>query len=141
MYATVPSTTGPVPARVAVTAPRSSPSGSAASFAMPKSSSFAAPRVVMKMFSGLMSRWTIPFACAASSASASSIAVSTSRRHGRPRPGQPRPQRLALEQLHHEEERPLMIPDIVQGADVRMVEAGDGLRLALETARVGPGRR
>jgi hypothetical protein len=38
--------------------------------AMPKSNSFAWPRRVMKMLAGFTSRWTMPFACAASSASA-----------------------------------------------------------------------
>ena len=38
--------------------------------ASPKSSSFAWPRSVTKMLAGLMSRWTMPFACAAASASA-----------------------------------------------------------------------
>ena len=31
------------------------------SFAKPKSRIFACPRLVTKMFAGLMSRWTIPF--------------------------------------------------------------------------------
>ena len=46
-----------------------------ATFASPKSKIFACPRVVTKMFAGLMSRCTIPFACAASSASAVSIPI------------------------------------------------------------------
>ena len=40
------------------------------SFARPKSSTFACLRWVTKIFAGLMSRCTIPFACAASNASA-----------------------------------------------------------------------
>ena len=46
--------------------------------ASPKSSIFAWPRRVTKMFAGLMSRCTMPPACAASSASAISIARSSS---------------------------------------------------------------
>jgi len=42
----------------------------AGSFANPKSRIFACPRSVRKMFAGLTSRWTMPFACAASSPSA-----------------------------------------------------------------------
>jgi hypothetical protein len=42
-------------------------------FASPKSRIFACSRSVMKMFAGLMSRWTMPRWCAASSASASSM--------------------------------------------------------------------
>jgi hypothetical protein len=44
------------------------------SFARPKSKTLACPWSVTKMLAGLMSRWTIPLACAASSASAISIA-------------------------------------------------------------------
>ena len=39
------------------------------SFARPKSSTFACPRLVTKIFAGLMSRWMIPSACATSRAS------------------------------------------------------------------------
>jgi hypothetical protein len=42
-------------------------------FASPKSITLAWPVFVSMMFAGLMSRWMIPFACAASSASATSI--------------------------------------------------------------------
>ena len=40
------------------------------SFARPKSRTFACPRLVTKIFAGLISRWIIPWACAASKASA-----------------------------------------------------------------------
>ena len=43
------------------------------SLANPKSRIFACPRLVMKVLAGLMSRWTMPSAWAASSASAISI--------------------------------------------------------------------
>jgi len=43
-------------------------------FAKPKSRILACPRLVTKMFADLMSRWMMPSACAASSASAISIA-------------------------------------------------------------------
>src|SRR6267142_2629059 len=43
------------------------------SFARPKSSTFACPRFVTKIFAGLMSRWIIPSAWAASKASATWI--------------------------------------------------------------------
>src|SRR5205814_2172264 len=55
---------------------RRAPSGGA-SLASPKSSTFACPRLVTKMFAGLMSRCTMPLAWAASSASAIWIASST----------------------------------------------------------------
>ena len=45
--------------------------------ASPKSRILACPRSVTKMFAGLMSRWTMPLACAASSASAISMRQAT----------------------------------------------------------------
>jgi len=48
-------------------------------FANPKSRILVCPLLVTKMFAGLMSRWTIPFAWAASSASAISIPRSSMR--------------------------------------------------------------
>ena len=41
-------------------------------------------------------------------------------------------ERLALEQLHHQEVRVALVPDVEERADVRVVERGDRLRLALE---------
>ena len=52
--------------------------GGTATFASPKSRILAWPRSVTKMFAGLMSRWTIPFVCAASRASAISMASDSS---------------------------------------------------------------
>ena len=73
MYATVPSV-APVCVRDSSGAAVSSVGASAESakrrtLAKPKSSSFAWPRAVTKMFAGVISRWMMPFACAASSAS------------------------------------------------------------------------
>ena len=45
---------------------------------------------------------------------------------------QPLGQRVALQVLHDQEVDPVLGADIVKGADVRVVQAGDGLRLALE---------
>ena len=45
---------------------------------------------------------------------------------------QPLRQRLALDQLHHQVVGRALAADVEQRADVRVVEAGDGLRLALE---------
>ena len=41
-------------------------------------------------------------------------------------------ERFALEQLHHQEVRVALVPDVEQRADVGVVERGDRLRLALE---------
>ena len=79
MYATVPTAvpglvrncrSGPA---VAAVIPSAAVSGEAFTLASPKSRTLACPRLVTKMFAGLMSRCTIPSACAASSASAISI--------------------------------------------------------------------
>ena len=45
---------------------------------------------------------------------------------------QPLGQRVALQVLHDQEVDPVLLPDVVERADVRVVQAGDGLRLALE---------
>ena len=55
--------------------------------------------------------------------------------------GKPRRQRLAFEVFHHQEVDALVAADVVQGADVRMVQRRDGARLALEAGRVTPDRR
>ena len=41
-------------------------------------------------------------------------------------------ERLPLEQLHHQEVRVALVPDVEERADVGVVERGDRLRLALE---------
>ena len=53
--------------------------GFGGSLAKPKSRIFAWPRGVIKIFAGLMSRWTMPFVWAASSASAICVARSSRR--------------------------------------------------------------
>ena len=53
-------------------------------------------------------------------------------------PFQPRGERLALEVLHHQIVDAFLMANVVQRADVGVVEAGDGAGLALETlAQVG----
>ena len=72
-------------------------------FARPKSRIFACPRAVTKIFAGLMSRWTIPLACAASRASAISIA-SEQNRFDLHRPSRDAVlQRHAFQKLHGDE--------------------------------------
>ena len=41
-------------------------------------------------------------------------------------------ERFAFEALHHEEVDAVLVADVVQRADVRVIEAGDDLRFALE---------
>ncbi len=45
---------------------------------------------------------------------------------------QPRGQRFSLDQFHHQEVDAVVLADVVQRADVRMVQCGDGLGFALE---------
>ena len=54
---------------------------------------------------------------------------------------EPLGQRLALEQLHDEKVGRAVAADVVERADVRMVERGDGPRLALEARAPGPDPR
>src|SRR4029078_998094 len=42
-------------------------------------------------------------------------------------------QRLALEELHHQEVAVFVTADIVDNTDVRMIQAGERLRLAFES--------
>ena len=76
----------------------------AVTFARPKSRILAWPRLVTKMLAGLMSRWTMPLVCAASSASAISMARSS--RCSRFRSGRPAIAMLqghALQKFHGDE--------------------------------------
>ena len=57
---------------------------------------------------------------------------------------QPRRQRLAFEKLHHQEVDAVLMADVVQVADVRVIQRGDRARLALEAlsgARIGDAMR
>ena len=51
---------------------------------------------------------------------------------GQRSPGDPQPQGLALEQLHHQEMPVLVLPDVVDRADVGMVKRRGGARLPPE---------
>jgi hypothetical protein len=52
---------------------------------------------------------------------------------GKRAPFEPRREGLALDQLHHQVAGLPFVSDVEQGADVGVVEAGDGLGFALET--------
>ena len=101
-------------------------------FARPKSRILACPRETTKMLAGFRSRWTIPFACADSSASAIWVPSSSSAlKLERPAPD-PVGERLALEQLHRDEVLPLVLVDLVDRADPGVIERRGRPRLALE---------
>ena len=53
-------------------------------------------------------------------------------------PGDARRQRLAFEMLHHQEVDALVAADVVQRADVGMIQRRDGPRLALEPIAGSP---
>ena len=94
---------------------------------MPKSSTLMRPSLVRKTFSGLMSRWTMPRACAAPSASPIAATISTAAA-GSSRPfagsgGDALAQRFPFEQLATRcSGEPSIVADVVHGHDVGMVE-------------------
>ena len=106
--------------------------------ARPKSRSFAWPRSVMKMLPGLMSRWTRPLPCAASSASAICSPTSTAMSVGKRLPVDLVVERRAFQQLHHDEMAARVLADVVDGADVRMVQPRRRTRFALEPVDCSP---
>ena len=107
---------------------------------MPKSASSASPSC-SRMFSGLMSRWTIPCRCAKSSAPATCRVIRivfVDRQQLLAR--EPVAQRLALHERHHIEQRTVRASRIVQRQDVRVLQIGGDLDL-LEEALRAEGRR
>ena len=86
------------------------------------------------MFAGLMSRWTMPLACAASSPSAIWMPRSSTASISKRLASDPVPERLTLQQFHGDEGSPIGLIDLVDGANVRMVQRGRGFGLALESA-------
>ena len=73
-----------------------------------------------------------PCRCAADSASAISVATVSACSSGSGPFASRSRQRLARQVLHHEVGGAVMLADVVQRADVRVVQPGDGLGLALE---------
>ena len=95
------------------------------------------------MLLGFTSRWTIPWSCAetrASAACASRVAASVA--SSGPDAPHPLAQRLAVDVLHHQPAHVLLVDEVEDGDDVRVVERGGetGLALgALELDVVPPG--
>ena len=85
------------------------------------------------MFAGLMSRCTMPSACAASSASAISIASDKQQLQSPRTARDPVLQRLPVQELHGDERLALLLADVVNGADVGMVQRGSRLSFAPES--------
>ena len=100
------------------------------------------PRRVTNRLAGLMSRCTTPCAWAASSASAICAPSSSTSSSGSGAARDAILQRLAIEQLHHHELLAVVGADVVERADVRVIEVRDDPRFALEALdRVGVGVR
>ena len=111
----------------------------APSRARPKSSSFAPARVSMTL-PGLRSRWTIAARGARDRARRRSARRCAASRRAAARPRREAlGERLALEQLHHQVVGVALAADVVERADVRVVERRDRAGLALE-ARAHLGR-
>ena len=103
--------------------------------ARPKSSSFT-PVFVSMTLPGLRSRWTMPCAVRRVERVGDLDRRSRSACVGRQRAlAEAVRQRLALEQLHDEVVGPVLVADVVERADVRVVERRDRPRLALEALR------
>src|SRR5277367_1372941 len=84
------------------------------------------------MFAGLMSRWMMPSRCAASRASATSIATSSVFSSGIGRSAMVRFKVCPSRKLHGDKAPAILIANLVDGADIRMVERGRGTSLAAE---------
>ena len=103
-------------------------------FARPKSSTLTMPSRVIAMLAGLRSRWTMPFSCAASSASAICRAMaSASRDRQRGRSVEPLGKRLALDELEDQRVNAVAVLEPVDGADVRMIQRREQPCFALES--------
>ena len=90
------------------------------------------PDGVTKMLAGLMSRWMIPLVCAASSAVATCCAMIDREADRERPPADLVGERPPFEQLHRDEGPAVVLADLVDGADVRMVERRRRPRLARE---------
>ena len=88
-----------------------------------------------QMLAGLMSRWTMPAACAAASADAICAAYASAVATGSGPPRQQRVERHAIDELHRDERRAVVLVDLVDGDDVRVVERRGGARFLDEAAR------
>ena len=113
--------------------PKLALAGAASCFnlAKPKSSSFV-PDFVSMMLPGFRSRWVTPLRCALSSASEISMAYCKTCWIGSGPFTQALREGLAFEIFHHQEIDVVLMAGVVEGADVRMVQAGDGFCFAVE---------
>ena len=100
--------------------------------AKPKSAIFTRPRRSSRMFSGLMSRWTMPWSWAYWSASQICGTMASASR-GETRPAcEQLPQVHAVHEFHEEVKQPVRSPELIDGDDAGMVQPGQRLGLAGE---------
>ena len=102
-------------------------------FARPKSRILTWPRSVTKMFAGLMSRWMIPLLWAAQSASAISVAHSITSSSGSGLPRDVMLKRRAFHKLHGNKRLAVLRVDLVDRADVGMIQRGRRTRLSAKS--------
>src|SRR6266849_5210695 len=98
--------------------------------ASPKSISFAPPWVSM-MFPGFRSRCTMPWRCATASASATAMPVLKISFSGIAPLRNLSARVLTLQKLHHHVVGSILRADVIKMTNVRMVQRGNGLGLAL----------
>src|SRR6202022_981606 len=107
------------------------PVGSMA-FASPKSSTFTVPSRRTLTLAGFRSRWMIPCSCAASSASAICFAIGSASAIGDRAACNALREVSALDEFHHEGGDASAFFEPIDGGDVRMIQRGERLSLALE---------
>ena len=97
--------------------------------ARPKSITLASPRAVTMMLAGLMSRCRMPCAWASLKPSTIWTAIVRISREIERRPAESDVERLAVDVLHRDVVAAVGFADLVDGADVRMIEGRGGARL------------
>ena len=97
----------------------------------PKSISFA-PVFVSMMLPGFRSRWMTPLLCAFSNPSHISLAYFSSGSAGQRALAQPVSKSLAFEKLHYQKINAILVADVVERANVGMVQRRNGSSLAVK---------
>ena len=100
--------------------------------AMPKSVTFTRSPASIMMFAGLMSRWTTLFLWAKSRASATWAPIEAARSSRQLALGDHLLEAHPVDELHGQVAQAVGVADVVDGDDVRVLELGRDLRLALE---------
>ena len=108
------------------------PEGGSIAFASPKSSTLTVPSARILMLAGFRSRWMMPCSCAASRASAICLAIGSASSSGIGPCAMRSASVGAVDQLEHQRGHAVGLLETIDRGDVRMVERGEDLRLALE---------